>query len=61
MGIMTQPIMPNSCGRALLKKAGHWGEGSWVRVPMGTVYYIITKVFNYKKKKGYHEAITVSR
>ena len=29
------------------------GEGSQVRVPVSTIYYIVTKVFNYKKMLNY--------
>ena len=28
-----------------------WGEGFWVRVPVGTIYYIVIKAFSCQKKE----------
>ena len=46
------PIMPSSCDRAfnISKGKGIGNGGSWVQVLVGTVYYIVIEVFNFKKK-----------
>ena len=49
-------VLKNNCSSCLahmvnsqhLKKTGH-RYGSWVRVPVETIYYTITKVFSCKK------------
>ena len=45
-------IMLSSCGKGynVLKGKGIRDGGSRVRVLVGTVHYIITKAFNFKKK-----------
>ena len=44
---VNMPVMPNSCGRVLnvSKRQGMGRGGVPVRVPMGPVYYIVTKIF----------------